>query len=61
VEVTATETASINATGQESHKWFNAMRSKENPVTWHLIIRKGMSFYDGLKINDKCTFSEGLL
>jgi hypothetical protein len=35
------------------------MHSKGTSITGPIIIGKGKSFYDKIKITDKCTFSEG--
>jgi hypothetical protein len=37
------------------------MCSEEKPVTGPMIIQKGKSFYDEMRITDKFTFSEGWL
>jgi hypothetical protein len=43
------------------YTWFTTMRSEGKPVTGPMIIEKAKSFYDEMKITDKCTFSEGWL
>jgi DDE superfamily endonuclease./Tc5 transposase DNA-binding domain./CENP-B N-terminal DNA-binding domain. len=43
------------------YTWFTTMRSEGKPVTGPLIIEKAKSFYDEMKITEKCTFSEGWL
>jgi hypothetical protein len=35
------------------------MHFEGNPMTGPVTIEKVMSFYDEMKIYDKCTFSEG--
>jgi hypothetical protein len=40
-------------------KWFTAIYSRERPVTGRVVIEKVKSFYDEVKVTDKCTFSEG--
>jgi hypothetical protein len=42
-------------------KWFTAVCCKGKPVTGPMVIGKAKSFYDELKVTDKCTFSEGWL
>jgi hypothetical protein len=37
------------------------MRSEGKPVTGPVIVEKTKSFYDEMKITDKCTFYEGKL
>jgi hypothetical protein len=39
------------------YKWFTAMCSEGKPVTGAMITEKAMSFYDEMKITDKCAFS----
>jgi hypothetical protein len=41
------------------YKWFLAMCYKGKPVFGTVTLHKVKSFYDGMKITDKCTFSEG--
>jgi hypothetical protein len=36
-----------------------AMHSEGKPMAGHMIIEKGKSFHDEVKIADKYTFSEG--
>jgi hypothetical protein len=38
-----------------------AKNFKGKPITGPLIIDRAKSYYDGMKIPDKCTFSEGWL
>jgi hypothetical protein len=40
--------------------WFTAVPTKGKAMTWPMLIGKAKSFYDEIKINDKCTFSEGI-
>lgn len=40
-------------------KWFTAVLSEGKPVTGTMIIEKSKSFYSWMKINYRCTFSEG--
>jgi hypothetical protein len=42
-------------------KWFIALCCEGKPVTGHMIIETAKSFYDEVKITDKCTFSESRL
>jgi hypothetical protein len=42
-------------------KWFTAMRSKGKSMAWPTIIGKAKSFYDEMKITDKCTLFDGWL
>lgn len=37
------------------------MHSEEKPVTGPVIVEKTKSFYDEIKITDKCTFYKGWL
>jgi hypothetical protein len=39
------------------YKWFIAMHSEGKPVTGPMIIEKANSFYDQIKITEKCMFS----
>jgi hypothetical protein len=39
--------------------WLTAVRSKGKAMTWPMLIGKAKSFYDEMKIIDKCTFFEG--
>jgi hypothetical protein len=39
--------------------WFTAVPTKGKVVAWPMLIGKAKSFYDQMKIIDKCTFSEG--
>jgi Tc5 transposase DNA-binding domain. len=39
------------------YKWFTAVRSKGEPMTGPKIERLKKSFYDEIKITDKCSFS----
>jgi hypothetical protein len=34
------------------------MHLKEKPITGLMIIKEAKSFYDEMKVTDKCTFSE---
>jgi len=43
------------------HKWFTAVRSKGKAMTGPTIIEEAESFYDELKITDKCTCYNGWL
>jgi hypothetical protein len=43
------------------HKWFTAVHSKGKAMTGHIIIEEAESFYDEMKITDKCTFYKGWL
>lgn len=38
-------------------QWFTAIHSEEKPVTGPVIIEKANSFYDQIKITEKCMFS----
>jgi len=38
---------------------FTAVPTKGKAMTWPMLIGKAKSFYDEIKITDKCTFSEG--
>jgi hypothetical protein len=40
------------------YKWFTAMHSKGKPMIGPMIIEKAKSFYDEMKIADKCTLSD---
>jgi hypothetical protein len=39
------------------YKWFTAMCSEGKPVTGPMITEKANSFYDQIKVTDKCMFS----
>jgi hypothetical protein len=41
------------------YKWFTAMHSEGKPITLPAITKTVRSYYDEMKITDKCTFSEG--
>jgi len=41
------------------YKWPTAMHSERKPMAGHMIIEKGESLHDEVKIADKCTFSKG--
>jgi hypothetical protein len=41
------------------YKWPTAVHSEGKPIAGHVIIEKGESFHDEVKIDDKRTFSEG--
>jgi hypothetical protein len=43
------------------HKWFPAMPSKGKRVTGPMITEEAKTFYDEMKITDKCILSEGWL
>jgi hypothetical protein len=43
--------------GKVLFKWLAAVCSDGKPVTALMIIEKCKSFYDEIKITDKCTFS----
>jgi hypothetical protein len=45
--------------GQVLYKWFTGVRSEGKPVTGPMMIEEAKSFYDEMKITDKCTLSEG--
>jgi hypothetical protein len=40
------------------YTWFTPMPSEGKPVTGPTIIENAKSFYDGMNITEKCTFSE---
>jgi len=40
------------------YKQFTEMQSKGKPMTGPTTIEKARSFYDKMKITDKCTFFE---
>ena len=42
-------------------KWLTAKHFQGKPITGPLIIDGAKPYYDGMKISDKCTFSEGWL
>ena len=42
-------------------KWFTAVQSEGRPMPGPMVIEKAESFYDEMKITDKCTFCEGWL
>jgi hypothetical protein len=44
-----------------SYKQFTEMQLKGRPMDGPAIIEKAKSFYGGMKIPDKCTFSESWL
>jgi hypothetical protein len=41
------------------YKWLTAMCSERKPMTEPMVIVKAKFIHDGMKITDKCTFSEG--
>jgi hypothetical protein len=41
------------------YKWFTAMHLKGKPVAGRVIIEKAESFYDRIKITDRCAFCSG--
>jgi hypothetical protein len=41
------------------YKWFTATCSKGKPMTGLTIMEKANTFYNEMKICDKCTYSDG--
>jgi len=43
------------------YKWLTEMHFKGIHMTGPMVIRRAKSFYDEVKVTDKCAFSEGEL
>ena len=43
------------------YNWHTLVRSKVTPLSVRMIIEKAKSFYDEMKVSDKCIFSGGWL
>jgi hypothetical protein len=51
-------TLDLSKSDTVSYNWFTPVCSEGKPVTG-LGTEKAVSFYDEMKITEKCTFSEG--